>query len=112
MPRQASEDALIWQMTRKSYEARQRYMTGGGQWGSLSQDQRDIEYDAVWHALHELLMPSDEMVLSGCIAGCEWGTPWRNASWDTDGTDGESRKRLRETFSDAFRAMINKLLEV
>lgn len=93
MPRQASEDALIWQMTRKSYEARQRYMTGGGQWGSLSQDQRDIEYDAMWHALHELLVPTEGM---------------NNAAVATDW----SAYPFGECHVVLFRAMINKLLEV
>lgn len=93
MPRQASEDALIWQMTRKHFEARQRYMAVGGQWGSLSQDQRDIEYDAMWHALHELLVPSQEMIKAGHEA----------TALEFD---------LGAAYTKLFAAMINKLLEV
>ena len=91
MPRQPSEDALIWQCARKHYEARQ-HRVAGGQWGSLSQEARDVEFDAMWNALHELLVPSEDML--GAALSADW-----------------SAYPLGESHAVLFRAMISKLLE-
>lgn len=80
-------DDLIMRMAQKFYESSTSAFPEAPPWESLDASQRNDLYDGLWHALHLLKEPTDEMVQAVFVG-------------DIDHAD------------QVWKEMINKLLEV
>lgn len=105
-----SDNPIIERMAAAHFEACANSLSSGrgrGAWSELTEEQRRIAYDAMWVALKELRVPSQEMVEAS------WKLTSRaSAAVRMKMELAQPREAHKLKMAERFTAMIDSLLEI